>query len=136
MGVPENRILGMVYALNNSQARLDVIEAGFATFLDGHPRQKRIESLIKQARICVKLRNIYAHAHYGPSVDGKLIKTDWRQPGAKAARKVNISDLKIGVQQLNEAITEAKKLLFDAIKTREAKTPPTPDVASPPPHGD
>lgn len=65
-------ILPMVYALETSRARLDVMATALRQLLGQHPSVKgRLDKMLIEAGQVLTLRNRYAHAHFGPDADSR-----------------------------------------------------------------
>lgn len=63
-------VLPMVYRLETSRARLDMMAAGLRELLPDHNEVSgKFEKLLGDASGALNLRNKYAHAHYGPDND-------------------------------------------------------------------
>lgn len=133
MNVPDKQILAMIYALNNSGARLDVIEKGLAPILHNHPRKDRIEKILKEARGCLKNRNTYAHAKYASVLGGGLVRSDWRYMSFGSRKHpvttVNLSDLKIATDRFNAVMGDAQDVLAALVHARGAANNATPGAA-------
>ncbi|MDP9202600.1 MAG: hypothetical protein M3P26_11805 [Gemmatimonadota bacterium] len=77
---PQQTVAAMLYAIESSGARLDVIEAVFRHFKE--PARSEASALIEEARSMLVQRNKFAHSIYGESADGGLAIVGIRRDSA------------------------------------------------------
>jgi len=72
MSADQHVVLPMIYALETSRARLDVMAAVLSGLVGDHPKVKgRLERLLTEASQLLALRVRYAHGHFGPDADSQ-----------------------------------------------------------------
>src|ERR1700738_1781366 len=62
-------ILPMIYALETSRARLDIMAPGLRQLISEPRVQGRLDKLLGEASQFLNLRNRYAHGHFGQDAD-------------------------------------------------------------------
>jgi hypothetical protein len=72
MSADKHVVMPMIYALETSRARLDVMAAVLRELVGDHPKVKgRLDKLLTEASQLLSLRVRYAHGHFGPDADSQ-----------------------------------------------------------------
>lgn len=149
-------ILPMVYSLETSRARFDMMASGLRDLLGDHPQVRgKLEQLLKRVDQALRLRNKYAHAYYGQ--DGDSMELAIAGLGKKKPVNLPLHELKHHFAQLRTLTHQLDVILAaefglplggpDAIDTvpahplgihavRTRPSPPTPPGPSPESLGD
>lgn len=114
----------MLYAIESSGARLDVISAAFAVLMKDRPEVwAEMEAVLTEAKKVLVQRNKYAHSFYGVSGTGELAVLGFRRG---EANDLPLHDLKYQFDRVRELSKAVSISLAFALGL--AKTPP---LASP-----
>jgi hypothetical protein len=72
LSTDQHIVLPMVYTLETSRARLDLMACGLRRLLGDDPQVRgKLDKLLNNASEALNLRNKYAHAHFGPDADSQ-----------------------------------------------------------------
>jgi len=121
LGITENAAEAILFALNNTSARIDIVKTVATRHASDADKAKYLDALVEIDKVS-KIRNAYMHQLVGYTEEKRLVRWDFRSEMSQPQRRVYIR---------NEDIEDAIMQMRDCYNLIIAAT--APEIGAPPP---